>query len=97
MRPKDASQQGGGPKRSLDLGIPAEKKTLYRQEGTTEPELTNFSIQTFQLLLRPVKAIKATFKYVNIVLGPILSLILIFNFKALMRSTERGSNPSLAR
>ena len=34
-----AAQQGGGPKRSLGLGIPAEKKTSDRQERTTHPEL----------------------------------------------------------
>ena len=60
-RPNDASQQGGGPKRSLDLGIPAEKKTLYRQEGTTEPELTNFYLQTLKAFLGPCKALKASF------------------------------------
>ena len=35
-----AAQQGGGPKRSLGLRIPAEKTNLLQQDRTTRPELT---------------------------------------------------------
>lgn len=39
---------GGGPKRSLGLGIPAGKKTLARQEWTTLPELATFLLLVVQ-------------------------------------------------
>ena len=55
------SQQGGGPKRSLDLGIPAEKKTLFRQEGTTEPELADHFLSHFLRLLTAFAASNGLF------------------------------------